>query len=171
MLSEHYSDCLVKGVAFANTQSNVAQLSKIEVMQDWGSKMGNQHKLPSVYSYVIATNGEEQWGTDISENAVTMVNTKLELEVQDKKLDELELTLQVLEGTGNLAFEYVKKSGGHPAYTWKTPTEIVTDYLTKARERVWNALGLDHLVGTNNIVGIIVTVPVVRIVLRSLTLH
>ncbi|KAJ9663048.1 hypothetical protein H2198_001040 [Neophaeococcomyces mojaviensis] len=148
------------GVAFANTQSNVAQLSKIEVMQDWGSKMGNQHKLPSVYSYVIATNGEEQWGTDISENAVTMVNTKLELEVQDKKLDELELTLQVLEGTGNLAFEYVKKSGGHPAYTWKTPTEIVTDYLTKARERVWNALGLDHLVGTNNIVGIIVTVPV-----------
>lgn len=41
----------------------------------------------------------------------------MELDVNENKIDELELILQVLEGTSNLDFEYVKNSKGDPEYT------------------------------------------------------
>jgi hypothetical protein len=91
--------------------------------------MGNKPKIPSVYSYSPAPNGEEQWGESLSPDAVTMINTKLELDVQDNKIGELELIFQVLEGMGNLHFDHVKAAKGYPEYTWKTPEEIATDYL------------------------------------------
>ena len=123
--------------------------------------MSNNHKVPSVYSYALANKGEENWGTDISENAVTMVNTKLELEIRDKRLDELELTLQLLERTGSLSFGHVRRSGACPEYTWKTPIEIVTDYMTNVCECVVRSLGLGNPVNTKNTIDIVVTVPVV----------
>jgi hypothetical protein len=93
--------------------------------------MTNEPKIPSVISYSPNTSaGEQQWGLSLSPDAVTMMNTKLELDVQDDKLDELELIIQLLEGTCNLDFSHVKKSRGYPEYTWKEPEEIVTDYLT-----------------------------------------
>lgn len=125
--------------------------------------MNSQEKIPSVLSYSPAPNGERQFGADISENAVTMMNFKLELEVQDRRLDELELTLQVLEGTNNLSFKHVKKTGGDPEYSYKPPSDIVTDYLTKVCERAWEVIGPVYRYSNKKPpVDIVVTVPVVR---------
>src|SRR5271168_2882894 len=126
---------IAKGVAFATPKLDKASLDEISIVEDWGPKMGNHHKIPSVYSYSPASPaGEQQWGTSLSPDAVTMVNTKLELDVQENKLDELELILQVLDGTKNLGFDNVKASKGYPDYTWKNPEDIVKDYMTQVFE-------------------------------------
>lgn len=119
------------GVAFAAPMFHEASLNEIKVIDNWGKSMSNKSKVPSVNSYSPAPNGEQQWGESLSPDAVTMINTKLELDVQDNKSDELELILQVLDGMKNLHFDHVRASGGYPEYTWKSPEEIVTDYLTK----------------------------------------
>ena len=76
--------------------------------------MGNHDKIPSVYSYSPGSQaGEQQWGASLSPEAVAMVNTKLELDVQDNKSDELELILQALDGMHNLDFQHVKASQGY----------------------------------------------------------
>lgn len=152
-----------KGVAFATPRSDDASLEDIEIVTNWGSQMGNHNKIPSVYSYSPASSaGEQQWGVSLSPDAVTMVNTKMELDVQDKKLDELELILQVLDGTSNLEFAAVKKSRGYPEYTWKNPEEIVTDYLTKVFQHLnqsFEHFG-SHLKARLQ-VDVVITVPVV----------
>ena len=112
-------------------------------------------------SYALATNSEENWGTDISGNTTTMVNTELEREVRDQRLDELELILQVLEGTGSLSFEHVRRSGACQDYVQKTPTEIVTEYMAKVCECIWTSLGLGYPVNTRNSIDIVVTTPAV----------
>lgn len=61
--------------------------------------MNNQQKVRSVISYAQPVQGEAQWGSDVSEKATTMVNTKLEIEPQDTRFEELDLTLHVLKGT------------------------------------------------------------------------
>jgi hypothetical protein len=72
------------------------------VITDWGSGMLNADKVPSVISYSRPSEAmEQQWGSNLSENAVSMVHTKLELGVQDV-LGELDMTLQVLDGMKNL---------------------------------------------------------------------
>ena len=125
--------------------------------------MGNHNKIPSVYSYSPASPaGEQQWGASLSPDAIAMVNTKLELDVQENKLDELELILQVLDGTGDLEFEHVKKSKGYPEYTWKNPEDIVTDYLTQVFRHLNKTL--DHFGSSLRRqipVDIVITVPVV----------
>ncbi len=126
-------------------------------------------KIPSVYSYSPASAPiDQQWGGSISDDAVTMVNTKMELDVQDNKVDELELILQVLEGTCNLDFDNVKKSRGYPEYTWKDPEEIVTDYLKKVFEYLNDAFEFigSHL-RSKIPVDIVITVPVVRVLPHS----
>jgi hypothetical protein len=98
-----------------------------------------------------------------------MVNTKLELDVQDNKIEELELLLQVLDGTCNLKFEHVRNAKGDPEYTWRDPEHIVTDYLTeifKVVQRTFQDSGT-HAMG-HVPVDIVITVPVVRPILRSL---
>lgn len=153
-----------KGVAFATPKGDDVSLDKISLVDDWG-KMGIHHKIPSVYSYSPASPaGEQQWGDSLSEDAVTMVNTKLELDVQDNKLDELELILQVLDGTGNLAFDRVKASKGYPEYSWKNPEDIVADYLTQVfhhLNQVVTDFGPD--LRAQIPVDIVITVPVVRL--------
>lgn len=124
--------------------------------------MSNQDKVRSLITYTVTSGDEAQWGTHISNGAVTMVNTKLELEIQDSVFDELDLTLNVLRGTGNLEFERLKAAGPNPDYTSKGPTEIVTDYLTKIYEVANNVIDRETLVQTNTPVDIVVTVPVVR---------
>ncbi|CZR64187.1 uncharacterized protein PAC_14084 [Phialocephala subalpina] len=150
------------GVAFAAPRSDYASLDDLEVVEDWGPQMKLSSKIPSVYSYSPSSNPlDQQWGASISEDAVTMVNTKMELDVQDNKVDELELILQVLEGTCNLDFENVKKSRGYPEYTWKDPEEIVTDYLTKVFQYLNDSF---EFLGTHLrskiAVDIVITVPV-----------
>ncbi|KAL2073566.1 hypothetical protein VTL71DRAFT_10892 [Oculimacula yallundae] len=128
------------GVAFATPRFDDANLDDIIIVDDWGAKMGNQEKIPSIFSYSPAPNGEEQWGLDIAEDAVTMVNTKMELDVQDDKIDELELVLQVLNGTCNLDFENVKAQRGYPKYPVKSPDQVVTDFLSKVFQHLSNDL-------------------------------
>lgn len=154
---------IVKGVAYAFPSSDETRLDEIEVADNWGLKMGNHHKIPSVYSYSPATaDGEQQWGLSLSPDAVTMVNTKLELDVQDNKLDELELLLQVLNGTRDLDIDNVKKSQGYPDYTWKNPQDIVTDYLTKVFKQVNHSLDQRIAAHRDSLsVDIVITVPVV----------
>lgn len=154
------------GVSFAYTdldsnESIQIDLDSIEVVQNWTTRMNNQDKVRSLMSYTQTANGEAQWGTDISNNAVTMVNTKLELEIQDSLFDELDLTLNVLRGTGNLEFEHLKQTGPSPDYSSKSPMEIVTDYLTKVYECACNEIDRELLEQTNTAVDIVVTVPVV----------
>jgi len=124
--------------------------------------MDNDVKIPSVISYSPCTDaGEQQFGASLSLDAVTMVNTKLELEAQDTRLDELDLIIQVLEGMKDLNFEYIIRAQGYPGYTWKAPEDIVTDYLTKAFEHFERATDYLTEIKTNVPVDIIVTVPVV----------
>lgn len=81
---------------------------------------------------------EQQWGSSLSPKAVAMVHTKLELGIQDV-LGELDMTIQVLDGMKNLNFkEMMAATTGHglPAYSQKSPEEIVTDYLTKVFMRL-----------------------------------
>jgi len=127
--------------------------------------MSNKDKVPSVYSYSPAPNGEQQWGDSLSPKAVTMINTKLELDVQDNKSDELELILQVLDGMKNLHFDHVRACRGYPEYTWKNPEEIVTDYLIKIFQYVNKHVEKFRVLGLP--VDIVVTVPVVRFVLST----
>ena len=152
-----------KGVAYATPKLDDASFSKISIVQDWGPGMGNSDKIPSVYSYSPASSArEQQWGASISPGAITMVNTKLELDIEDNKLDELELILQLLHGTKNLGFEHVKASKGYPAYTWKTPEDIVTDYLTKVFEYLnRTVLRYSSTLREQMPVDIVITVPVV----------
>lgn len=118
-----------KGVAFATPKSGNAGLREVEVVRDWGPQMSNSSKIPSVISYTHSIH-DQQWGASISEDAVTMLNTKMELDVLDNKLDELELILQVLEGTCNLDFDNVKKCHGYPEYTGNEPEDVVLCLLT-----------------------------------------
>jgi hypothetical protein len=180
-LARKYVLTIATGVAFAipnppNAELGVAtpktpkaELGEIRIVRNWGPKMDNTDKVPSVISYSPATDeGEKQWGANLSLDAVAMVNSKLELDVQDNKSDELDLILQVLDGMHDLNFEYVKESKGYPDYTWKAPETIVTDYLTKVFQCMEKAISdIGSEMNTRLPVDIVLTVPVVSSVLLS----
>ncbi|KAH7342511.1 hypothetical protein BKA65DRAFT_504250 [Rhexocercosporidium sp. MPI-PUGE-AT-0058] len=118
------------GVAIATPTGNRAHLNEIDVVEDWGPGMGNSKKIPSVISYSLKTQkGEQQWGADLSPQAIAMVHTKLQLDVVEPEA-ELDLVLQSLDGMWNLDFQYIKSQEGNPKYTCKGPEEIVEDYLS-----------------------------------------
>jgi hypothetical protein len=124
--------------------------------------MSNDVKIPSVISYSPRTESRErQFGADLSPDAIAFVHTKLELDVQDTRLEELDLILQVLDGMKDLNFNNIKAMKGLPAYTWKQPEDIVTDYLTKAFECFKNATEYMAEIRRTAPVDIVVTVPVV----------
>jgi hypothetical protein len=110
----------LEGIAWATPDTDRADIDDISVVTKWNSpKMDNDVKIPSVISYSApGVDDEQQFGYDISPNAITMVNTKLELEPQDERVDELNLILQVLEGMRNLNFDHVKSIRSFPGYTW-----------------------------------------------------
>ena len=82
--------------------------------------MGNSVKIPSVISYTPCSDPEvEQFGFDLSDNATTMINTKLELDPQDTRTEELDLILHALDGMKDLRFDNIKASRGFPNFTWK----------------------------------------------------
>lgn len=123
--------------------------------------MSNQHKVPSVYSYSRAKHREAQWGSDISDDAITMVNVKLELQPQESRLAELESALGVLRGTDDLSFENLRKVGSNPAYPTKTPAKIIADYLRKICECACRTIEPRNLTVTKTPLDLVVTVPVV----------
>lgn len=98
--------------------------------------MGNHQKIPSVYSYSLkSAKREQQWGTDLSPQAIAMVHTKLQLDV-DNTSKELDLILEALDGMRDLDFRYISDTSGAPKYTRKGPEEIVQDYLEKVFDRL-----------------------------------
>ena len=121
--------------------------------------MSNQQKVRSMLSYGKRA---REWGTDVSHNSVTIVNTKLDLEPRENRVDELESTLHLLNGAGNLCFKHIREIGPEPAFTTRSPTEIVTDYLTKIRQCAClpTNIDLDLLARTKTPVDIVITVPV-----------
>lgn len=111
------------GVAYGFTSIDPNKPLDIRIVKDWGAS-GTHDKIPSVISYSETTTaGEEQWGLDLSPNALAMVNTKLELDVQDRKLGELELILHLLDGVNDLNFDDTIKKRGFPEYTEKAPED------------------------------------------------
>jgi hypothetical protein len=168
-LVQHYELTIATGVALATPNTPNAELKEILLVSDWGRQMGNADKVPSVISYSPATDAaEQQWGSSLSPDAVAMVNSKLELDVQDNKSDELDLILQVLDGMKNLNFDHVKASKGYPDYTWKVPEEIVTDYVTKVFQYVEQRVSqFAAEMRTRLPVDIVLTVPVVSPALLS----
>jgi hypothetical protein len=147
------------GVAYATPESNELPFDEIDLLEDWGPNMGNHKKIPSVISFSRPSQRREhQWGSDLSENAIAMVNTKMELEPQSV-LSELDLIVHALEGMKNLNMERLKAVGPLPAYTTRSSEQIVTEYLT----RVFNYLseGIEVLRDYKDMVptDIVVTVP------------
>src|SRR6187431_1148701 len=91
-----------KGVAYATPESDDLPIDQITLLDDWGPRMGNHKKIPSVISFSPSTElDEQQWGIDLSDNAVAMVYTKMELESRSV-LSELDLAVRALEGMKNL---------------------------------------------------------------------
>jgi hypothetical protein len=94
-------------------------------------EMSGDEKIPSVISYSPASEmRERQWGSSLSSNAVAIVDTKLELELQDSS-GELDLILKALDGMHNLQFQYIRGYRGFPPYPCKRPERIVGDFLAK----------------------------------------
>ena len=131
--------------------------------------MSNLYKIPSVISYSTASDAkEEQWGTDLSPDAVAMIHTKLELDVDDVS-EELDFILQALEGMKNLHFQKFIRAGELPDYTDRSSEEIVTNYLEKVVERVWAYMLKSRTVEFSEKLleqlstDIVITVPTVRL--------
>jgi hypothetical protein len=125
--------------------------------------MDNSDKVPSIISYSPASEAkEEQWGSDLSSDAVAMVHTKLELDEQDDKSDELLLLIHALDGMKNLHFDNVREARGLPDFTWKAPEMIVKDYfefIVKCVDQQLEYMGPEM---RNSIpVDIVLTTPVV----------
>lgn len=150
------------GVAFATPVRRRADLDEIEIIQDWGLRMSNHDKIPSVISYSLCSaRQEQQWGTDLSPHAVAMVHTKLQLDVNDPS-GELDLILQALDGMRNLDIQYIISSGGVVDYPREGPEEIVEDYLTKIFSAVLNSIARFTVAWRMTIpVDIVVTIPAV----------
>jgi hypothetical protein len=150
------------GVGYAFSDTDSAEGQKIHPIRDWGSQQTDTSKIPSVISYSPCSDpNEQQFGYDLSPNAVVMVNTKLELDVQRSKEAELDLILQALDGMDNLSFDNVKKSNGHPEYTWKEPEDIVADYLSKLFPYVNRVISKEATLRKSMKVDVVVTVPIV----------
>ncbi|KAL5328743.1 hypothetical protein ACEPPN_002247 [Leptodophora sp. 'Broadleaf-Isolate-01'] len=126
------------GVAIATPVGSVADLEEINIIQDWGSSMCNNHKIPSVISYSAARTKEHerQWGSDLSPQAIAMLHTKLQLEVYHTTA-ELGFISNALDLLGNINFQYIKDSGNAPNYLDKEPEQIIQDYLTKVVEHLF----------------------------------
>jgi hypothetical protein len=156
-------------VAFATPRTHNGHPEDTRIITDWGPQMGNEYKVPSVISYSPPSSaGEQQWGYSLSVDAVAIVNTKLELDGQDSRSDELDLILKVLDGMQNLHFGAIVKTNGYPEYTWKTPEDIVTDYLGKVFLYVDHSFDwLDSHLRTLMLVDIAITVPAVSALFLS----
>jgi hypothetical protein len=159
------------GVAYATPKDTRLQLDEIDVVIDWGAQI-NVGKIPSVFSYSLPSErGEQQWGHSLSKNAVSMVNTKLELGLHGVS-EELDIILHTLEGMNDLGFGYIQSAVGSPAFPWQGPEEIVTDYLEKVIEYLLETINeFSEELRAQVPVDIVVTVPPVGLLVVLLTAH
>jgi hypothetical protein len=162
-MTENYSILTATnlGVAYATPSGNDAKLGEIDVMGDWGSRMENLDKIPSVISYSQKTSPEyANWGSDLSPGALAMINTKLELDI-NLVTDELDLILQALEGVDNMNFQHVRVAkAGRTAFIWRKPEEIVRDYLTKVFQHLLRQINsFSEVVRRQVNLDLVITVP------------
>jgi hypothetical protein len=157
------------GVAYATPTGKRSKLEEIDIVDHWGYGQDNEDKVPSVYSYSPASEKcEQQWGRSLSNNAIGMVNTKLELELHLVP-DELDMILHALDGMKNLHFQDIQAAGELPDFPWQGPEEIVTDYLDKVFSyltRVVNQFSDELRVQIP--VDVVITVPSVSVAYYSL---
>lgn len=128
--------------------------------------MNNHDKVPSVISYTKSKDGKhQQWGSSLSDDAVTMVHKKLELCPHNLQ-GELDLVVQALENMQNLHFENIVLStedGLIPASACKSPEEVVTDYLTKVFAYLNRTVDtFEESFRRHTTTDLVVTVPTVR---------
>jgi hypothetical protein len=136
--------------------------------------MNNDEKIPSVVSFSpnSSAKNERQFGFDLSEDAVVMVNTKLELDVQPTKMDELESLLHGLKGMDNLNFRQVEQCDGEPLYSPKDPESIATVYLTKVFNAFVAFLDKEFKVEVssemrrNMAIDLVITIPAVGVLIK-----
>jgi len=166
-MTKYNSDPLLKmhkEVAFALMSARSADpLDEIRLFRDWGPEVSETAFLPSVISYELAEPGIEQWGTSISANTVTMVNTKVELDVLDN-ISELELVLNTLDDMRNLKSQYIEEAQPyHPAYgLLKSPSDVVKDFLDRVFRRFGGSISDERLNFLRIIpVDLVITTPLV----------
>ena len=129
----------IVGVAYATPQSdgNIQSMDEISAVWNWGKDMDNHDKVPSVISYTPKVGSEQNWGSSLGSNAIAMIHTKLELDVQAVS-DELDFILKTLQGMKNLNFEdgVVQADESGKLYPDKSSEDVVTDYMEKVFEYV-----------------------------------
>jgi hypothetical protein len=123
-------------LAFANcAEEEIDAENDIVVMTNWGHGMDNNRAIPSVISYSRPDNWSvQQFGSDLSSDAVPMINTRLQLDLGSTMIGGLEALICSLDGMKNLSYAYVKRSSGVPSFTWKSAEEILTDFMRKVYE-------------------------------------
>lgn len=137
------------------------KLDDIIVEREWYN-MSNAVKVPSVYSYTKTDGGEKQWGNHFSPNAVMLIHTKLELDAQPSRFDELDLILHNLDGMHDLHFDQVERTNGNPDFTAKKPEIVIQDYMSKIFQRVMQRLNkIPPQLRRSLPVDIVITHPVV----------
>jgi hypothetical protein len=154
-------------VAYAAPAGEIADLEEINVITNWGPQT-NHDKIPSVISYSLASDAaEQQWGADLSPDAVAMIHTKLELGLRDTS-DELDLVLKTLEGVGNLKFTHIKAIGPLPGYPCKKPERIVADYMEKVFDCVLESIASRYSdeFRKQTPVDVVITMPAVRVTIE-----
>jgi molecular chaperone DnaK (HSP70) len=123
-------------VAYATPRGDRIPLGEIGLVKNYGPKQNNTDKVPSVVSFSPPSNlFETQWGYNLSPDAISMVQTKLALDVQDVS-QELEWLVDNLDGMKNLETSHITKSMASPEYTYMSSEDVVTDYLSRVVEHV-----------------------------------
>jgi hypothetical protein len=155
---------IATGAAIATPTGHTTELDEITLVERWGERMKNDHKIPSVISYSISPKGEKQWGSDVSEDAICMVHQKLELGIGTTS-NELDFLLKTMEGVDGLNFNHLKSVAPIPEYPTHLPEQIVTDYIENAFGAVINFIETEYTSSfiQTTPVDIVMTMPAVGI--------
>jgi hypothetical protein len=156
------------GVAYATPRGDRIPFKEISLVKNYGHKQSNTDKVPSVISFSTPTHLlESQWGYNLSPDAITMVQTKLALDVQDVS-QELEWLVENLAGMKDLNTHFITNSQASPDYTYLSAEDVVADYLGRVIEHVLdNEKGLVRKQLEQFAVDVVITVPTVRPLNRS----
>jgi hypothetical protein len=157
------------GAALATPVDNSTELDDIVLVTKWSDRMKNQDKVPSVISYSKSPYGEQQWGSDISADALCMVHTKLELGI-DTTSNELDLLLKTMEGVNGLSFSHLKAVAPIPDFPTQLPQQIVADYIEKAFIAIINFIEKQYTAAffQTTPVDIVMTMPAVCLASEAL---
>ncbi|KUJ09631.1 uncharacterized protein LY89DRAFT_274643 [Mollisia scopiformis] len=144
-------------VAFGLTQTDIANLDELEVVEKWPA--GLSSRVPSAISYSpTADMSQQQWGFSVSEDAIVYTRTKLDLDISSKE-HMLGRISDFLDGASDLRFEAVLRARGYPEHSWKDAQDMVSDYFRQVFHVVFEELAYmgGHLAQVA--VDIVITTP------------